>query len=178
MVASAPVADYRIFTIRSDRKLSPRTRREHDFYVIDCANWVNVVALTRDRKVVMVQQYRHGSNTTELETPGGMMDPGDASPEAAGQRELREETGYAGDPARILGYVYPNPAIMTNRCFTLLIQNCRCAHPTELDSAEDLVTNLVPVADLPALVAAGRIRHALVTVALYHLDLYLRGVHG
>jgi len=178
MIGSAPVGDFRIFTIRSDRKVSPRTRREHDFFVIDCVNWVNVIALTPDQQVVMVEQFRHGSNTVELEIPGGMIDAADPSPEAAGQRELREETGYAGENARLLGRVFPNPAIMSNVCFTVLVENCRCAHSLQLDGAEDLLTRLVPVAELPALMAAGKIRHSLVAVALYHFDLYRRGLRA
>src|SRR3954453_2504984 len=102
-LSSHPVGDFRIFTIRSDRKISPRTRQEHDFYVIDCVNWVNVIALTADQRLVMVEQYRHGSDTTELEIPGGMMDATDASPEATGMRELREETGYSGQNAALIG---------------------------------------------------------------------------
>ncbi len=164
--------------MRSDRKVSPRTRREHDFVVIDCVDWVNVLALTADQQVVMVEQYRHGSNTVELEIPGGMMDAEDPSPEAAGQRELREETGYAGQNARLIGRVFPNPAIMTNVCFTILVENCRCAHPLELDGTEDLRTQLVPVAELPALVAAGKIRHSLVAAALYHFELWRRGLRS
>jgi len=35
--------DFRIFTIRSDRKVSPRTQQEHDFFIIDSVNWVNVI---------------------------------------------------------------------------------------------------------------------------------------
>ena len=132
-IGSTPVADFRIFTVRSDRKVSPRTHQEHDFFVIDCVNWVNVVALTPDDQVVMVEQYRHGTNTVELEIPGGMIDADDASPEAAGQRELREETGYAGQNARLIGRVFPNPAIMSNVCFTVLVENCRCAHALEWD---------------------------------------------
>jgi 8-oxo-dGTP pyrophosphatase MutT (NUDIX family) len=175
-IGSTPVGDFRIFTIRSDRRVSPRTQEEHDFFVIDCVDWVNVIALTPDQQVVMVEQFRHGSNTVELEIPGGMIDAEDPSPEAAGQRELREETGYAGENARVLGRVFPNPAIMSNVCFTILVENCRCAHPVQLDGTEDLLTRLVPVAELPALMAAGKIRHSLVAAALYHFDLYRRGL--
>jgi 8-oxo-dGTP pyrophosphatase MutT (NUDIX family) len=175
-IASAPMGDFQIFTIRADRKVSPRTLQEHDFYVIDCGNWVNVIALTPDQQVVMVEQFRHGSNTVELEIPGGMIDRDDPSPEAAGQRELREETGYVGAPARLLGQVFPNPAIMTNICFTVLVENCRCLHPPALDGSEDLLTRLVPVAQLPHLMAAGKIRHSLVAAALYHFDLWQRGL--
>jgi 8-oxo-dGTP pyrophosphatase MutT (NUDIX family) len=177
-IGSTPVGDFRIFTIRSDRMISPRTQQEHDFFVIDCVDWVNVIALTPDQQVVMVEQFRHGSNTIELEIPGGMIDAEDPSPEAAGQRELREETGYAGENARLLGRVFPNPAIMSNVCFTVLVENCRCIHPIQLDCAEDLLTRLVPVAELPALMAAGKIRHSLVAVALYHFDLYRRGLRA
>jgi len=169
-----PLGDFRIFTVRSDRKVSPRTQAEHDFFVIDCANWVNVVAVTPEQELVMVEQYRHGSNTVELEIPGGMIDQQDASPVAAGARELREETGFAGENARLLGQILPNPAIMSNTCYTVLVENCRCLHPVEFDHGEDLVTQLVPVAEIPRLVAAGKIGHSLVVVALYHFDLWQR----
>src|ERR1051326_279089 len=104
----------RIFPIRSDRKISPRTKEEHDFYVIDSVNWVNVIAITAHQQLVMVEQYRHGSDTVELEIPGGMMDPDDTSPELTGARELREETGYEGESPRLIGEIFPNPAIMSN----------------------------------------------------------------
>lgn len=173
-VSSKPMGDFRIFTIRSDIKRSPRTGKEHDFYVIDAVNWVNVIALTPDNQIVMVEQYRHGSNTIELEVPGGMMDAEDVSPEITGARELREETGYEGEKARVIGDILPNPAIMSNTCFTVLIENCLCKHECAFDHSEDLITRLVPVADLPGLVKAGRIKHSLVVVALYHFDLMRR----
>ncbi|HEY5912630.1 MAG TPA: NUDIX hydrolase [Verrucomicrobiae bacterium] len=171
-LSSRPVGDFRIFQIRSDRLVSPRTGEEHDFYVIDCVNWVNVIALTPERQLVMIEQYRHGSGTVELEIPGGMIDPHDASPEAAALRELREETGYEGQNARRIGEVFPNPAIMSNTCYTVLFENCRCLHPVQLDHSEDLVTRLVPASDIPALIAAGKIRHSLVVVALYYFELW------
>lgn len=177
-IGSKLLGDFRIFTVRSDRRVSPRTQAAHDFYVIDCANWVNVIALTPDRQLVMVEQFRHGSNTVELEIPGGMIDPKDASPVAAGVRELREETGYEGRNARIIGEVFPNPAIMSNTCYTVLVEDCECRHPLEFDHGEDIVTRLVPVAEIPKLVAAGKIRHSLVVVALFDFDLWQRGLKG
>jgi len=167
-VESKPAGDFRIFTVRMDRKVSPRTGQEHDFYVIDCANWVNVVATTPDNQLVMIEQYRHGSNSVELEIPGGMIDAADASPADAGVRELREETGYEGEEPRIIGSILPNPAFMSNTCYTLFVKNCRLKHPLEWDHAEDIVTRLVPLADIPRMLAAGEIRHSLVAVALHH----------
>jgi len=173
-IGSTPVGDFRIFTMRTDRKVSPRTGEAHDFYVIDSVNWVVVLAVTPERELVMIEQYRHGSDTVELAIPGGMMDAEDKSPEVAGVRELREETGYEGENPRIIGRIFPNPAMMSNTCFTVLVENCRLKHPVELDHAEDLATRLVPIAELPALVKAGKIQHSLVVVALYYFDLWLK----
>ena len=173
-LGSRPVGDFRIFTVRSDEKVSPRTGAKHDFFIIDCVDWVNILALTPQRELVMVEQYRHGSNTVELEIPGGIMDRTDASPVHTGVRELREETGYEGENARVLGSVFANPAIMSNTCHVVLIGNCALKHPVEWDSGEDMLTRLVPLAEVPALVATGKIKHPLVIVALYYLDLFQR----
>jgi 8-oxo-dGTP pyrophosphatase MutT (NUDIX family) len=106
-ISSKPLGDFRIFSLRSDRKISPRTGKEHDVFVIDSVNWVNVIAVTPDRQLVLVEQYRHGSNTVELEIPGGLMDKADASPEATGRRELREETGYEDGACHRTGFPEP-----------------------------------------------------------------------
>jgi 8-oxo-dGTP pyrophosphatase MutT (NUDIX family) len=173
-IGSTPAGDFRIFSIRTDRKVSPRTQKEHEVTVIDSVNWVNVIAVTPARELVMVEQYRHGSDTIELEIPGGMMDPGDTSPEATGARELREETGYEGADPRVIGQIFPNPAIMSNVCFTILIENCRCVHPVQFDHGEDLITRLVPAAEIPDLIFAGKIQHSLVVVGLYFFELWRR----
>ena len=178
-LATREVGNFRIFTLRSDIKSSPRTGHQHDFYVIESVDWVNVVALTRDREhLVMVEQFRHGSNTVELEVPGGMMDPHERDPLATGLRELREETGYEGQRPRVIGTVFPNAAIMNNRCHTVLVEDCELKHGVELDHGEDVATRLVPVKELPELVATGRVRHAIAVAALFHFDLWLRGVSG
>jgi 8-oxo-dGTP pyrophosphatase MutT (NUDIX family) len=144
--------------------------------VFDTVSWVNVIAVTPAAELVMVEQYRHGSCTVELEIPGGMMDPHETDPLVAGVRELQEETGYAGDPPRNLGRVWSNPAIMNNSTFTILVENCRWQHSLNFDSGEDLITRLVPVADLNRLVADGKIAHSLVVAALFHYDLWRQGL--
>ncbi len=175
-IRSKLLGDFRIFKLRSDFKISPRTGKEHDFFVLDSVNWVNVIALTPDKQIVMVEQYRHGSNTVELEIPGGMMDASETDPVKTAVRELREETGYEGENARLLGKIHSNPAILNNFTYTVLVENCQLKHSVEFDHGEDLITRLVPVSEIPKLVADEKIGHSLVVVALYHFDLWQRGI--
>jgi len=176
-IHSKPLGDFKIFKLRADRAISPRTGLEHEFHVIDCVDWVNVIAVTPDRQLVLVEQYRHGTNTVELELAGGMLDREEVSPVTAGVRELQEETGYEGENARVIGRIFPNPAIMSNTCHTVFVENCRLKHEVKFDHGEDLITRLAPLAEIPRLVAEGRIRHAIVVVALYQFELWRRGMN-
>jgi len=105
---------YRILSVRSAVRTHPRTQEDHEFFILDCPDWVNIIATTPDNKLVMVEQYRHGTDTVDLEIPGGVMDPEDRSAVETGVRELREETGYEGHNARVIGEIAPNPAIQSN----------------------------------------------------------------
>lgn len=173
-VRSRPGPDLRIFSVRWDEKISPRTGQTHEFVVLDGPDWVNVVALTPDRQIVMVEQYRHGTDTVELEIPGGLLDGAHETPVDAAVRELREETGYEGQNPRVLCEALPNPAFLSNRCFTVLLENCRPRHPVNWDHGEDLLTRLVPVSELTGLIQSGKIRHSIIIAALYHFELWWR----
>ena len=169
--ASRVVSDHRIFKIREDHTTNPRTGSEHEMVVLECPDWVNIIALTPEREVVFVEQYRQGSKTVELEIPGGMMDPDETDPVATALRGLREETGYTGDGARLIGECFANPAIMNNRVHTILVENCRPTHEVQLDDGEDLATHLVPADDLPRLVKEQKIQHSTIVAALHYFVL-------
>ena len=171
---SAEKGNFRIFSVRSKVCVSPRTGANHEFYVLNSPNWVNVVALTDDGRMLFVEQYRQGTNTVELELPGGIIDKEDASPVAAGVRELREETGFEGQNARIIGEVFANPAFMNNTVYTVMVENCRMTSKTDFDSGEDLSTRLIPVGDVPSLITGGTIKHSLIVAALYYYELARR----
>ena len=165
---SRPISDHRIFQLREDTVVNPRTGNEHKMVVLECPDWVNIVALTPAREVVMIDQYRHGPETVELEIPGGMMDPHETAPVATALRELQEETGYTGDNARLIGECFANPAIMNNHIHTILVDNCHLTHEVQMDAGEDLLTRLVPVEDLPRLVKKNKIRHSVILAALHY----------
>jgi len=166
--------DYRVFTVHEETSRAPATGTTHDFYVIDSPNWVNVVPVTSDGQLVFVRQYRHGTKAVTLEIPGGMVDPGDDGPAAAGLRELREETGYTSDQVIDLGVVEPNPAIQSNRCYTVLAPDAYRAGPPQPDGTEDLDVVLIDPATVPQRIRRGEITHALVVAAFYLYDAWRR----
>jgi ADP-ribose diphosphatase len=170
-LASEALQDCRVFSVHRVRARSPRTGGEHDFYTIDASDWVNIVALTPDDCVVMVRQYRHGADRVTLETPGGMVDPGE-TPAQAAARELLEETGYAADEVVPLGGVNPNPALFSNRLHGFLARGARKVREVRNESTEETHVELVPLARMREEVRAGRVEHALVIAVayLYELD--------
>ncbi len=158
--------DFEIFRIRRYRARSPRTGDLLPFTTIDPADWVNVIALTSDDRVILVRQFRHGTEEVALEIPGGVIDTGE-DPAAAAVRELLEETGYAGAAPIHLGTVQPNPAIMSNRCHTYLVSDCERVAEPDLDPGEDIAVETMPAAAVEAAVAEGRIAHSLVICAFW-----------
>lgn len=174
--SSEILADYRIFKVRKDLTVNPRTGQPHDMFILEQPNWVNVIPLTPDEQVIMVEQWRHGTRSVHLETPGGLMDDGE-TPEQCARRELLEETGYeAGSIAR-LGMVYPNPAIQSNRQYYIFAKDCRKVAGPKLDPAEDITVKLVPLATIPQMIETGKITHGIVIGGFYWLNLY-RQKHG
>jgi ADP-ribose pyrophosphatase len=164
--------DCGFFKVHVQDSLSPLTGKEHPFYVLDTHDWVNVIALTPDRQVLLVSQFRHGSEEISVEIPGGAVDRKDASPLEAGKRELLEETGYQAAQWFSLGAVRPNPAILNNRCHFFLATGAEWAAELHLDEAEELECALVPLGEIPARIRDGRISHALVIAAFQLLDLF------
>ncbi|MFN2354779.1 MAG: NUDIX hydrolase [Desulfopila sp.] len=149
------------------------TGQEARFYRFEFADWVNVIALTRERRIVLVKQFRFGSRQVELEIPGGAIDRGEA-PLAAGQRELLEETGYAGPNAVVIGKVRPNPAIQRNWCYTLLVEEAEPVAEQQLDDMENIEVVTATLPEVDELISSGHISHGLVLNALMFFERYRR----
>lgn len=162
---SEPYATTRIFDVVRAIYQHPDREKAQDFFVINPPDWVNVVALTPEHHLVLVRQFRYGINDFSLEIPGGIIDAGE-DPIAAGVRELREESGYVGTTARLLGSVHPNPAMQSNRCHLVLVEQARPSAELEWDPDEEFEIMTKPVEEVYALAGQGGITHAMVLDAL------------
>jgi ADP-ribose pyrophosphatase len=174
-IRSKPAQSFHVFSIQTDTAVSPRTGKEHDFHIIHSRDWINIIPITPDQKVVMVRQYRHGSREVTLEIPGGLADPED-TPEKAAARELLEETGYRAEQLIKIGKVNPNPALFDNDCYTFVARNIEKIGDPMPDQTEDIEVALVPLVDIPELIRKGKIDHAIVIGAFTHY--FLRHPEG
>ncbi len=163
-----------LFRVRFDDMEHPGSRQVFSRLVLQSVDWVNLVALTEPGESVMVRQYRFGVGYPTLETPGGMVDPGENSL-AAAQRELAEETGYTGGNWRYLGAVEPNPAIHDHLCHHWLAEGVVRTRNQTPGDGEQIRVELLGEDALRSAVQDGTIKHVLALSALSRVfDLWPR----
>lgn len=164
-----------IFKVWQKRCRHESDGREGDFYSITCPDWVQAIAVTVAGELILVEQFRFGTEGFGWELPGGVMDAADkGNAIVAAQRELLEETGYAPSAAKVIGQVYPNPAIQSNRTHYVLLEGCtRVAEPSP-DTNEELRLQLADWERVEDLLDAGKISHALSVCGLYAYRRFLR----
>jgi ADP-ribose pyrophosphatase len=161
---SEQAGDFRHFRVRRDWYRSPRDGEPHDFYVLDMPDWVQVVALTTEGRLVLVEQFRPGTRVVTLEFPAGLVDPGE-EPAAAAARELAEETGYRGGEATIIAALAPNPALQNNRLFVVLIEGCQATGERDQDTGEAIRVRDARPEEIDSLILAERFDTAYGLVA-------------
>ena len=166
IIESTKGPDMGLFCIRINRCRSPRTGQEHDFYVIDSPNWVQIIPITPEDRLVMIRQYRHGCARIFLELPGGLIDKADLSHHQTAKRELLEETGYLAEDLSLLTRVYPQPAVLNTMGLTYLARGVERIAGPKLDVAEDIEVCLLELQRIPDMIRSGEINHGQTVMAL------------
>lgn len=165
-LSARTIAECRIFTVDMISK-KRSSGQSGEFVLIRSQDWVNIIPLTDSGTVIMIRQFRHGTNEITLEIPGGIVEPGE-DPLQAAMRECQEETGFAGmGMAELIGVIDPNPAIQDNRCYSYLWRGCKPVMAQSLDEHEDIEMVEVPLDEIQHLVRNGSIRHSLVLTTLF-----------
>ncbi len=169
--------DLMIFNARYDWYLNPRNARRMKRVVLEAPDWVNILALTPDNRILLVRQFRFGTEHITTEIPAGLIDPGEESLQAA-QRELREETGYTSAKWTYLGAVEPNPAFLNNRCHHWLAEDIVKSAEPELDIGEDIEVELMDFEQIRQAVRNGGIDHVLALSAFSRLPQLWNGIYS
>jgi ADP-ribose pyrophosphatase len=170
-ISSKSIADCRIFKVREDLCERERDGKRSGFYIIECPDWVNIIALTPEKEVVLIDQYRYGAEEVLTEIPGGIVDKGEAV-ELAAKRELLEETGYSSENWVYLGGSLPNPAMQNNTVHHYLAIDCVKSAETAFDEHESMVTKLTPAAEIEEMIRTGEIGMSQVVAAFYYYKLW------
>ncbi len=170
-----PLLERAIFTVYAHHCVDSQGV-EAQFSVLDSSSWVHTIAPCLDNHgqecLVMVRQHRHGSESIILEFPGGVVADNE-EPQPAGARELLEESGYGAERYSIIGVTNPNPAMMTNKLYTLLAHNVTLRGQPAPDANERLAIELVPCQDIFNLRRQDFCEHALMLSSLLWYKRYL-----
>ena len=162
------------FKFRVDKCELPDGRVMPRYYTMEFSDWANIVPITENNEIVLVEQYRHSAKRVCLEIPGGALDLNkNEDPKQAAVRELLEETGYMPSDVRLLAKHLPNPALQNNWMYTYIALGCKKIQEPDLDPFEDIrvVTKSVP--ETLELLKKGDINHSIVIASLFHALPYL-----
>lgn len=154
-------------TLRRDTcKLPDGTINDH-YYVLEYPNWVNMVGITEDNKLLVIKQYRHAAEEIILEIPAGTIEEGE-EPQFAAEREMLEETGYAFSKIEKIAELYANPATSKNITHTYLMQGGKKVQEQDLDESEDIEVMLVSMEEAKELLLQNKFGQALQSSALFY----------
>jgi ADP-ribose pyrophosphatase len=115
-----------------------------------------VIALTKEMKVIIAEQFRQGPEAILAELPGGLIDPGEESYVAAA-RELIEETGYvSNEPLEYLGSTHRDAYNNLESEYFLAV-NCYQELQPETIADEYIVVKLLSIDEFLSLATTGKI---------------------
>lgn len=147
-----------IFKVRFDWFKNLRNNKTIKTTVLESQNAANIIAITKDQKIVLVKQFRFGTGQPTIEAPGGFVDEGEDH-QLAAKRELLEETGYGKGEWEYLGYVGNNPAFMNSYVHHWLAKNVELIDELQLDDGENIEVKTYFLEELKILIESNNITH-------------------
>lgn len=158
--------------LRADEVELPDGTVIEQYFVRESRGFVVAFAITPDARIVLVRQYRYGSDAIHLELPAGMLD-GDEAPLDCAARELIEETGYEAASWEAVATYYVEAVRSQAKTYVFLARDARRVREPEPDASEVLETELAGFDEFRAMLADGRIDTAHTLAAAYRVLDYL-----
>jgi 8-oxo-dGTP pyrophosphatase MutT (NUDIX family) len=158
-------------TLREDVWRLP-TGGERAYPVLHVGLTVGVVPLVDRDHVLLIRQFRHLARAESWELPGGGGVAGE-SPEAAAQRELREEGGYRAARLTFLTRFLPSSAYLDEEAHCFIGEDL-IADPLPGDDDEFFERRVMPLREAVAMALDDRITESVSKVALLAAALRLR----
>jgi len=152
--------------VRQEEVELPNSRRIPTWFVFEFPDWINVIAITKDGRMVMEDQYRHALGETHYEICAGVVDPGETPLEAA-KRELSEETGFGGGHWEPFMVLSPNPTNHNNHSYTFLATDVEPLEAQHQEQTEDIHVHLMEPSEVRRLLEQGEIVQALHAAPLW-----------
>ncbi len=157
IINSKLVFDNQWCQVRQDEIELPNGKVIDDFFVNVRPDIVLVLAVTPQREIVFVRQYRHGVGEILLELPAGSFNSNTEDSQRAAARELEEETGYVTQQMIHLATLYDNPVKDTNEIHLFIAENAQPSGTQQLDVTEDVEIVLIPVENVLERISTGEI---------------------
>lgn len=158
-------------TARRDTVQLPNGEINDEYYILEYPTWINVIAITKEGKYLMVEQYRHGLGEIFTELVAGVSEEGETPLEAV-RRELLEETGYAGGEWELNTVLSANPASQNNLSYSFIARGVEKVTEQHLDRTEDVRVRLLDLEEVIDLLKSDRLKQALMAAPLWK---YLAG---
>ncbi|SEE78587.1 NUDIX domain-containing protein [Arthrobacter alpinus] len=145
-------------------RVTEQSQGDLSWFRIHAADTAVVLATTNNEKILFIRGRRGGGPRESYELPGGIVETGE-NPEDAAIRECREETGYCVAETQSLGHVLQVPAISSTRCH-IFQAKITSRGSSALEPGENWQSELLSVAEVHRLIAAGAIEDAATLSAL------------
>lgn len=153
-------------TVRRDAVQLPNGVVNDEYCILEYPTWVNVIAITKDGKFLMVEQYRHGLQDIFTELVAGVAEPGE-EPLTAAKRELLEETGYGNGTWRLNMVISANPGSQNNLSYSFIAEGVERIGEQHLDSTEDVRVKLLTEDELYGMLANDEVKQSLMAAPLW-----------
>ena len=153
-------------TARRDHVRLPSGVEMQEYYVLEYPDWVNIIALTTEGKMVLERQYRHARRLVGWELPAGVIEAGE-EPLQAAQREILEETGFTGGEWEHFMTICPNAGACTNVSHTFVARGVSHTGRQHLEQTEDIVFSELPEDEVLKMLQAGEFHQALMAAPLW-----------